>query len=217
MTHLECDAILFDLDGVLIDSTTCITRHWQVWGEKHHLDLEKIMSVAHGRPTLETMRLVAPHLPVEAEARRFAEAEALDNNGVLKIEGAARLLKALPPDAWAIVTSGTRNVAAARLTYTGLPIPTTFITADDVSRGKPSPEPYLLAAQELGLTPNQCLVIEDSPAGIEAAHSAGMRAIAVTSTHAHAELVQAEAIAEQLTKIQVEGNGRSHRLAIRIE
>ena len=87
MTHLECDAILFDLDGVLIDSTDCITRHWQAWGEKHRLDLDKIMAVAHGRPTLETMRLVAPHLPVEAEARRFAEAEALDNDGVLKIEG----------------------------------------------------------------------------------------------------------------------------------
>jgi sugar-phosphatase len=217
MTQLECDAILFDLDGVLIDSTACIIHHWQKWAEQHNLDLNKIMQVMHGRPTLETMRLVAPHLPVEAEARRFEAAEALDSAGVEKIDGATRLLKLLPPDAWAIVTSGTRGVATARIRYTGLPTPIILITADDVTQGKPSPEPYLLAAKKFGLAPDQCVVIEDSPAGISAAHAAGMRAIAVASTHAHHELNGAEAIAERLADIQVAENGNRHRLTVRVE
>ena len=217
MHQFECDAILFDLDGVLIDSTTCIIRHWQKWAEKHGFDLNKIMQVAHGRPTIEVMRLVAPHLSVEEEARRFQAAEALDTEGVDKIAGAARLLNLLPPDTWAIVTSGTRDVATTRLKHAGLPIPTILITADDVTRGKPSPEPYLLAAKQLGIAPDRCVVVEDSPAGISAAHAAGMCAIAMTTTHTPQELANADAIAEHLSNIQITENSHRHRLTIQVE
>ena len=213
--HLDCAAILFDLDGVLIDSTACITRHWQQWAERHNLDLADIMSVAHGRRTVETMRLVAPHLAVEEEARRFAEIEAADAEGVVTIAGSLSLLASLPADGWAIVTSGTREVATARLKSQGLPVPKIMVTAEDVTNGKPDPEPYLVAANRLGIPAAHCIVVEDSPAGIAAATAAGMRSLAVAFTHAHHELEAATAIARQLEDIQVT-SGPGGRLAITV-
>jgi sugar-phosphatase len=217
MPPLNCDAILFDLDGVLIDSTTCIVRHWQQWADQHGLDMAAIRPVFHGRPTIETMQLVAPHLPIEEEARRFAAAEALDSEGVTVIDGAAALLASLPHDGWAIVTSGTRPVATARIKYAGLPLPSVLVTADDVSQGKPSPEPFLVAAAQLGLGPDQCVVVEDSPAGLAAATAAGMPAIAVAFTHPAAELTRAVAIADHLANIRIFENGGYHRLTIQVE
>lgn len=213
--QLECTAILFDLDGVLIDSTTNITRHWRQWAQRHGLDLAEIMRVAHGRITIETMRLVAPHLPVEEEARHFAAVEVADTEGVITIAGAPALLASLPAAAWAIVTSGSRDVATARLKSRGLPIPKIMVTADDVIHGKPDPEPYLVAAKRLGVPANQCVVVEDSPAGIAAACAAGMRSVAVASTHADHELEAATAIARQLDDIQVD-TARDGRLTIQI-
>jgi sugar-phosphatase len=213
--QIECAAILFDLDGVLIDSTDSIMRHWQQWAQRHHLDLTEIMQVAHGRRTVETMRLVAPHLSVEEEAQYFAAIEAADTQGVVTIDGALSLLNSLPTDAWAIVTSGTRDVAIARLKSRGLPVPKIMVTAEDVVNGKPDPEPYLLAANVLGIPADQCVVVEDSPAGIAAARAAGMRSVAITSTHAYHELESATAIARQLRDIQVD-NGIDRRLVIRI-
>ena len=215
MTQIQCAAILFDLDGVLIDSTAVITRHWGEWAQAHGLDLAAIMQVAHGRPTLETMRLVAPHLPVEEEARRFAAGEVLDTEGILTIDGASALLNSLPPDAWAIVTSCSRDLAAARLASRGLPVPDVLVTANDVVNGKPHPEPYLTGARRLGLRPDQCVVIEDAPAGLAAATAAGMRSVGVASTHAADELAGATAVAARLSYIQVTA-GADERLAIRI-
>ncbi len=213
--HLDCAAILFDLDGVLIDSTACITRHWQQWAECHNLDLAEIMAVAHGRRTVETMRLVAPHLAVEEEAQRFAKMEAADTEGVVTIAGALTLLDSLPADTWAIVTSGTREVAAARLSSQGLPVPKIMVTAEDVINGKPDPEPYLAAATRLSISAGHCVVVEDSPAGIAAATAAGMRSIAVAFTHAYHELEAATAVAGQLEDIQVTSSPDG-RLAIHI-
>jgi mannitol-1-/sugar-/sorbitol-6-phosphatase len=201
--QIHCAAVLFDLDGVLIDSTDCITRHWQEWAQRHAIDLTRIMQVAHGRRTVETMALVAPQLDVENEALAFAAYEAVDTAGVVAIAGAASLLASLGDAPWAIVTSGTRNVATARLKGLGLPVPAIMVTAEDVVNGKPHPEPYLRAAARLGFSAEQCLVIEDSPPGIAAAAAAGMRSLAIASTHAYHELVQATAIARQLSDIQV--------------
>jgi mannitol-1-/sugar-/sorbitol-6-phosphatase len=212
--QITCAAILFDLDGVLIDSTENIRRHWQGWAEQHNLDLDEIMRNAHGRRTVETMRLVAPHLPVEQEARAFAAMEAADTAGVVTIDGALDLLAPLPPDAWAIVTSGDRELATARLRSRGLPVPRIMVTAEDVANGKPDPEPYLVAAGRFGLAPDACVVIEDSPAGLASATAAGMRSVAVASTHAVHELSTAVAIAARLSDIDVQagpgGNLRIH-------
>ena len=215
MQQLECTAILFDLDGVLIDSTECITRHWEDWARLHGLDIAAIMQVAHGRRTIETMRIVAPHLALEEEARQFEAGEVVDTEGIITIDGAHTLLDSIPPDAWAIVTSGSRALATARLQSRGLPVPPTMVTADDVVNGKPHPEPYMTAARLLGLSPDDCIVVEDAPAGLAAATAAGMRSIGVASTHAYDELVGATVIAGKLRDIQVtEGNGG--RLAVHI-
>lgn len=216
IVSIDCAAVLFDLDGVLIDSTACIERHWQQWAHAHDLDVGAVMRGAHGRRTVETMQLAAPHLDdVEAEARHFAAQEALDTEGVFEIHGAAALLHALPPASWAIVTSGSRDVARARLNATGLPIPRVLITADDVTQGKPNPEPYLAAAHRLGLEAEQCVVFEDSPAGLAAAHAAGMQAVALATTHRASELERAVVIAERLRDIQIEAGSRN-RLSIRV-
>jgi sugar-phosphatase len=216
MNPIDCDAILFDLDGVLIDSYACITRHWQEWARRNGLEWTAIMRVAHGRRTEETIQLVAPHLDVAEEARLIEASEAGDTRGVYPVEGASGLLASLPGETWAIATSGTRAVATSRLKHTGLPIPRVLITADEVSRGKPDPEPYLAAAQGLGVPAERCMVIEDAPAGIEAARAAGMLAVAIASTHSADELGRASLIARQLGDIRVE-QGSVCRLAIRVE
>jgi sugar-phosphatase len=218
MTHLECDAVLFDLDGVLVDSAECVERHWRRWAMEHHLERDEIMRVAHGRPTVDTIRLVAPHLPAEEEAARLDAAEAFDIDGVTAVESAAQLVRSLPQDAWAIATSGTKDTAMTRLKHTGVPVPSVLITADDVKRGKPNPEAYLLAAARLGVRPEKCVVIEDAPAGISAAHAAGMRVVAVASTHSQAELGEADVRAERLADIHISRSDvqRGGRLALRV-
>jgi mannitol-1-/sugar-/sorbitol-6-phosphatase len=215
---LTCDAVLFDLDGVLIDSTTCIVRHWEHWAKLHGLDLATIMQHAHGVRTVETMRLVAPHLKVEAEAEQFTAQEVADTDGVVAIEGAAALLADLPADAWGIVTSGSTALARARLARAGLPIPRVLITADQVSRGKPSPEPYLAGAARLGLPVERCVVIEDAPAGIASGVAAGMRVVGIGSTHGREELLAlgATVVVPALTALEITTASPGDRLHIHI-
>jgi sugar-phosphatase len=208
---IDCDAILFDLDGVLIDSTRCIERHWQEWSQKHHIDINKIMANAHGVRTIETIQKVAPHLDGEKEAACFTAHEILDTEGVVAIAGAKSLMSQLPTDQWAIVTSGGYKLVLARLIRAGLPIPKFVVSADDVAHGKPSPEPYLTAAKKLGLAPEYCIVVEDAPIGVKSGKAAGMRVIGITSTHSINELIGAEAnfIVECLGNIDIhtdEGN-----------
>jgi len=217
MTQLECDAILFDLDGVLIDSTSCITRHWQEWTRQHGLETTAVMQVAHGLRTVETIRLVAPHLDAEKEAERFTAVEVVDTEGVEAIEGALPLLEGLPEGVWAIVTSGSNELAKARLKRAGLPIPQTLVSGDDVRQGKPAPEPYLVGAKRLGKAVERCVVIEDAPAGIEAARAAGMEVIGITATHCREEL-ECEVIVDRLSALCiVVGEGEGNSLLVEIE
>ncbi len=218
MTQLECDALLFDLDGVLIDSTICVTRHWEAWARRHGLDLDDVMREAHGVRTIETMRRVAPHLDVEKEEERFAAREVVDTEGVVALDSAARLLNGLPQDVWAIVTSGSHELATARLRRAGLPIPRTLVGADDVRRGKPAPEPYLVGAERLGVAAEGCVVVEDAPAGIQAARAAGMRVIGITTTHPREELAGCEVVIDRLSALRIAtGDGQAHRVMIRIQ
>jgi len=215
---MECDAVLFDLDGVLIDSSRCIERHWRAWAQQHGLDLAAIMRTAHGIRMVETMRRVAPHLDIEGEAERFEAGELADTQGVVEIAGAAALLRSLPADAWAIVTSASAALAVVRLRAVGLPIPRTLVAAHDVKQGKPAPEPYLLAAQRMGLVADRCVVVEDSPAGIEAAHAAGMGVIEITTTHAREQLPQYGWVIDRLPALHIApGEGRGRRMVIEID
>jgi len=204
MLTFECTAILFDLDGVLVDSTAAVGRAWHRWAIKHGLEPKAVVHAAHGRRTVETMRALVPHLDSTDEARTMENEEARDMEGVTVVPGADQLLRSLPDGQWGIVTSGTRTMATARLRDTGHVIPKVLVTADDVVDGKPHPEPYLKGAKGLGVAPELCVVFEDAPAGIRAAHAAGMRVIALTTTFALEELHEAEAIAKNFHEIRVE-------------
>ena len=194
-------AILFDLDGVLVDSTLAVERVWRRWAQQHHLDEEKVLEHAHGRRTIETVRIVAPHLNAEEETLNVERMEIADKEGIVAIPGAPELLRNLPADRYAVVTSATKALATARLRYAGLDVPENFITADDVTEGKPSPEPYLKGATLLNFAPGDCLVFEDTPAGIESARAAGMQVIALSTTYPENELHQADAILKSLKQI----------------
>ena len=204
---LRCKAILFDLDGVLVDSAQCIERTWRGWASRHRLDPEIVISAAHGRRTRETIQLVAPELAADAEVASLEANEAMTAEGVHEIEGAGELLRGLPPESWAIVTSGIRAVADFRIRLMGLPSPRVMICADDIERGKPDPEGYLTAAARLGMSPADCIVIEDAPAGIEAAHSAGMRVIAIIGTYPAQMLGTADVVVNRLKDLTFSREG----------
>lgn len=211
MRRFPCRAVLFDLDGVLVDSTSYIEEQWRGYARSKGLAPEPFLKFCHGRRALETIRLAAPHLDAEAEVAAFVP-PAPDNTPLVPVQGALQLLDALPPGSWAVATSGPRAAAVDRLRRAGLPIPGVLISAEDVLRGKPSPDVYLRAAASLGLAPSDCVVVEDAPAGIDAGRSAGMAVIALTTTHSREEL-PADAWAGSLTAIHPRRAARAGREA----
>ncbi|GLC24649.1 HAD-IA family hydrolase [Roseisolibacter agri] len=200
---LHARALLFDLDGVLADSTASVEMHWRRWAARHALDADALLRVVHGRRAVDTIRAVAPQLDAEAELAWLVAAEAGDTAGVVAAPGAAALLASLPSDAWAIATSGVRAVAVARLRASDLPVPPVLIAADEIARGKPDPEGYLAAAARLGWPPAACVVLEDAPAGIAAARAAGMACVALTTTHSASEVAGADLVVPTLAALQV--------------
>lgn len=204
MQTFLCSAILFDLDGVLVDSTPSVARQWRLWAKGNGIDPEKVLQIAHGRRTVEVVRLLAPHLPAESEVRKLEQREAADTEGVTVMPGAGDLVRSLPDGCWGVVTSGTRYLAMSRLRLGNLPIPRVLVSADEVVKGKPDPEPFLKGAELLGMNAEECLVIEDAPAGIRAAHAGGMKVIALPSTYPVSELQEADAVIEGLQQIRVE-------------
>jgi len=191
MPRFKCHAILFDMDGTLVDSTRCVEAVWTRWAQRHGMDLDHILTVSHGRRTLDTLREVAPHLDIEHEAMRLDGEELECKDGIEEVRGSAALLRALPLDRWAVVTSAGRALATLRLGFAGLPVPAVLVSADDVTEGKPNPAGYLSAAQRLNVAPEQCLVIEDTPAGILAGRAAGMQVLAVSTTYPASRLLEA--------------------------
>lgn len=173
------DALLFDLDGVLVNSVAAIEECMRRWAAERGLDGDRVVALAHGRRDADLVRLVAPRLDVDTEVARIAELDFEVMDTLTAVTGAADLLGTLPPSSWAIVTSGTPPIARARLAAVGLPEPSLVITAADVAHGKPDPEGYLLAAEKLGVPPERCAVFEDAPVGLGAATAAGMRCVGV--------------------------------------
>jgi sugar-phosphatase len=206
MKRFECSAILFDLDGVLVDSAAYVEQQWRRWASAKGLRAEPFLRVCHGRRAVETIRIAAPHLDAEAEVAALAPAEE-SGEGIGPLAGAARLLETLPESSWGVVTSGPRPAAAARLLQAGLPMPSVLICAEDVRRGKPSPDAFLLGASGLDVAPADCLVIEDAPAGVQAARAAGMPVIALTTTH-RADQLPADACAVSLAAVHLGRMGR---------
>jgi mannitol-1-/sugar-/sorbitol-6-phosphatase len=201
MSSLLVQGILFDLDGVLIDSTAGVNRVWRDWAIRHGFEPAQTAHAAHGRRAIDTVRLLAPQLDAEAELRDLERREIADSYDVLVFPGAASLLTSLPPRRWAIVTSGTRALATYRLGVAGLPIPERMITGSDIEHGKPHPEPYQRGAALLGLSPSACIAVEDAPNGIRSAADAGMPVLAVPTTYPLEELSQATALLPDLAAL----------------
>lgn len=180
--EISCAAILFDMDGVLIDSTPAVARVWSQWALERGFDPEQVVRLAHGRPSISTIRDLLPNAEHEAENREVERREIADLEGVVPLPGARRLLASLPQERYAIVTSSTRKLAEARLQAAELPVPKFFVTSTDIVNGKPHPEPYLKAAAKLGADPRECIVVEDVPSGIRSGKAAGARVIAFPTT-----------------------------------
>ncbi len=193
MIPIQCRGLLFDLDGVLVDSTPAVARAWARWAREHGFEPDEVVEKAHGRPSITTIRELLPHADHAAEDREMERREIADVDGVIPLPGAMELLQALPLQRWAIVTSCTRALAHVRIGAAGLPKPKHLVTATDVKHGKPEPEPYLKGAQILGVPASECIVIEDAPAGIRAGKAAGARVLALRTTASDAELQQAGA------------------------
>lgn len=187
---IHARALLFDNDGTLVSSLDSVRRCWTRWAAEYGLTAEEFGRVElHGRPAVEIAADLLPADVVpEAVARiELLEVEDVPNGGVRLLPGTKDFLDALPAERWAVVTSATRRLAEARLDAVGI-LPKTLIAADDITRGKPDPEPYLLAARQLGVDPAHCVVFEDAPAGLEAGRAAGMTTVALATTHQAHEL-----------------------------
>jgi len=201
--ELRCSAFLFDLDGVLVDSRAVVERVCRLWAQRHGLDPEQVLRIAHGRRSRDTVRTAAPHLDADREAAWIDAVELGDVAGLSAVAGAGALLAALPTASWAVVTSCGRPLAERRLTAVGLPIPTVVVTSEEVAHGKPAPDGYQLGAKRLGQDPATCVVFEDAPAGIAAGRAAGARVIGLTTMLAAADLAGADATTPDFTAIRV--------------
>ena len=182
MTEIHCAALLFDMDGVLINSTPAVARVWRRWAIEHGFNPEEVVARAHGRPSLTTVREYLPNADHEAENREVERREIEDLEGVVPLPGALDLLASLPADRWTIVTSCTRPLAEVRIRAAGLPLPKKLITSNDITNGKPHPDPYLKGASVLGFPAAECIVLEDVPAGVRSGKAAGARVIAFKTT-----------------------------------
>jgi sugar-phosphatase len=166
MSEIRCRGVLFDLDGVLIDSTPAVTRVWRQWALEHGFNPEEVVARVPGRSSLATVREYLPNADHAAENREIERREMQDAEAIVTLPGARELLLQFPAKRWTIATSCTRPLAEVRLRAAGLPVPERIVTSTDVTRGKPHPEPFLKAAAKLGFTAPACVVVEDVPAGI---------------------------------------------------
>lgn len=201
--EFRCSALLFDLDGVLVDSHAVVERASRSWALRHQLDPDMVLRVAHGRRSSDTVKAVAPHLDATVEAAWIDAAELADVEGLTPVPGAGELLATLPPSRWTVVTSCGRALAARRLTAVGLPVPKLIVTSEDVSKGKPAPDGYRLGAERLGLAAAACVAFEDAPAGIAAARDAGARVIGLTTMLSARELTGADATMPDFSTLRV--------------
>jgi mannitol-1-/sugar-/sorbitol-6-phosphatase len=216
MTTIQCGGLLFDLDGVLADSTPAVARVWTIFANKHGFDPEETVRRAHGRPSIATIRELLPNANHITENAVLERMEIEDIEDVVALPGAAELLHALPADKWTVVTSCTTALALVRLRAAGLPIPAQMVTSNDIVNGKPSPEPYLKGAELLGLAAADCVVVEDAPAGIRSGKAAGARVIALQTTERDSLLREAGAtwIVNTCASVSVAGEARDGNIIL---
>lgn len=211
---IDCAALLFDMDGVLVDSSPVIERSWKSWAARHNISEAKLMPLIHGRKALDTIAMVAPQLDAMAEWQVLIRQELEDPQGPSVFDGVADLLGGLPQGRWAIVTSAPKSIALARLDGAGLPVPDVLICAEDIERGKPHPDGYLAAAKALGAPAQDCVVVEDALPGIASAHAANMHALAVATTHTPDELTEANWRIKEIADLRANATDKGLRLEL---
>jgi len=178
-------AFLFDMDGTVVNSIAAAERVWNLWAQRQGLNAAAFLPTIHGKRAVETIaELGLPGIDPVIEADALLKAESADLEGIVPIAGAVAFLEALPPERWAIVTSAPRELALLRMRAAGIPVPAMMVSAEDVTRGKPAPDCFLLAASRLGVEARDCLVFEDAAAGIAAGEAAGASVMVISATHA---------------------------------
>lgn len=217
MPVVRAAAFLFDMDGVLVDSTVAVFRHWTVFATWHGIDAESLLVDVHGRRAVDVIDRWRGSLrtPYDEAVSRFEALDVADQEGLRVLPGARETLSMLPEGSWAVVTSASRAVARARLQAAGLPEPGTMVSADDVPRGKPDPAPYLAGARALGVAPERCVVVEDAPSGVAAGLAAGCRVLALLTTHAAEELAGVDLRVTDLAAVRLEAARRGDRPGLR--
>ena len=205
---LKCKAVLFDMDGTLVDSTPVVERAWTWWAKRHSLPLEDVLHFSHGRPSISTLEHFLPGRDHTAEVDELAEFEETEIEGILAVPGALEVVTALEASGhpWAIVTSAWRKLAETRVVGAGLPLPRVLVPVDEIRKAKPDPEGFLLAAEKLGVAPEECVVFEDTRPGINAGVSAGMQVVGLLTTFSSEQLRHSPAIRD-FRDLRVQSDG----------
>jgi len=201
--------ILFDMDGVLVSSLGSVERSWEKWAEARSVDPALALKTAHGRRAIETIRLLRPDLNDLKELEWIEEMEIEDKVGLETLAGVERILETLPEKYWTVVTSATERLARIRMEHGGIRVPVRIVSAEMVTHGKPHPEPYRKGAELLGLTPAECLVIEDSASGAQAGRAAGCKVLATLYSHSLSSLADADWIVPSLEDVHIQEAGDS--------
>lgn len=206
-TSFAAGALLLDMDGVLVDSTTMVEANWSRWARRRGLGIQDVLEFAHGSPSRDVVARFVPPDEVTAEAA-WVEELALEPTSESALPGALAALtqQRLPV---AVVTSATGEVARVRLRRAGLPLPPVLVSADDVERGKPDPQPYLRAAEALGIEPARCVGVEDTPAGLAALRAAGAVPLGLLTTHRAEQLSDAASLVRDLAALHIDATGVS--------
>ena len=216
MVTVYAAGLLFDMDGVLVSSLASVRRSWRQWAHEFAVENADDLEIPHGVRAVEIIRMLAPAADVAQGLERINAIESADVADILVLPGVPALLQSLPQDRWAIVTSATGELLRGRLRAARLPMPERLVTADDVSRGKPDPEPYRAGAAKIGAPASECIVVEDAPEGVRAGKAAGARVLGVEGTVSAAELRSAGAdwVVASLERVSAKGGREGLELRI---